>query len=461
MTIKKLGIQPLDLDFSSGTIDHIELVQGDTQTRGLTVRAISASGDVLTPSESVTCRLFGVNSNYPDKTYYSIGTIEGDRYVVYITTDMVSKAGKLSLQVALYEGESALIQSEIKELDVKKSLGQGGEVGQDLVIDFTKLNLAIERVEQLEETYTDSLAAQGVLSADVTEKHGQVVTMHASLAVVFESEESRVTAEIERRSAESARQTNETERKQSETERKQSETERKQEETERKESEINRKSAEVLRDGAEVERIASELGRKQAETARVGAEEGRVTAEEERVSAEVTRVEAESGRVGAENSRSATWSTWSELMSGVMPIATSEVAGVVKVDPTKDESTPHTVMTAEKAEEKLGRKVDKVTGKGLSTNDYTTAEKQKLSGIETNANKYTHPESHEMGMITGLQAALNGKAPTSHTHTIEQVEGLQTALDGKVASAVVKKIIIGTAGDVQSLTSGQLLLVVE
>lgn len=36
-------------------------------------------------------------------------------------------------------------------------------------------------------------------------------------------------------------------------------------------------------------------------------------------------------------------------------------------------------------------KVDKVNGKGLSTNDYTTIEKNKLSGIEDGANKYIHP----------------------------------------------------------------------
>ena len=35
----------------------------------------------------------------------------------------------------------------------------------------------------------------------------------------------------------------------------------------------------------------------------------------------------------------------------------------------------------------LGNKVDKVAGKGLSTNDYTTDEKTKLSGIEAGANK--------------------------------------------------------------------------
>lgn len=38
-----------------------------------------------------------------------------------------------------------------------------------------------------------------------------------------------------------------------------------------------------------------------------------------------------------------------------------------------------------------GKFVAKETGKGLSTNDYTTAEKTKLSGIAEGANKYVHP----------------------------------------------------------------------
>lgn len=41
--------------------------------------------------------------------------------------------------------------------------------------------------------------------------------------------------------------------------------------------------------------------------------------------------------------------------------------------------------------EALSNKVDKISGKGLSTNDYTTEEKTKLEGIEENANNYTHP----------------------------------------------------------------------
>ena len=37
----------------------------------------------------------------------------------------------------------------------------------------------------------------------------------------------------------------------------------------------------------------------------------------------------------------------------------------------------------------INNKVDKETGKGLSTNDYTTNEKNKLAGIEAQANKTT------------------------------------------------------------------------
>ena len=39
----------------------------------------------------------------------------------------------------------------------------------------------------------------------------------------------------------------------------------------------------------------------------------------------------------------------------------------------------------------ISDKVDKVSGKELSSNDYTDAEKEKLAGIATGANKYTHP----------------------------------------------------------------------
>ena len=54
----------------------------------------------------------------------------------------------------------------------------------------------------------------------------------------------------------------------------------------------------------------------------------------------------------------------------------------------------------------LGKKVDKETGKGLSTNDFTTAYKNKLDGIATEANKYVLPTAGSTilgGIKTGYQ----------------------------------------------------------
>lgn len=39
----------------------------------------------------------------------------------------------------------------------------------------------------------------------------------------------------------------------------------------------------------------------------------------------------------------------------------------------------------------LDKKVEKITGKSLSKNDYTDEEKTKLAGIARNANNYSHP----------------------------------------------------------------------
>ena len=55
--------------------------------------------------------------------------------------------------------------------------------------------------------------------------------------------------------------------------------------------------------------------------------------------------------------------------------------------------------TKEEIDAKLLGKVDAVVGKGLSTNDYTGAEKNKLSGVEDGANYYVHPASHGTTMI--------------------------------------------------------------
>ena len=67
----------------------------------------------------------------------------------------------------------------------------------------------------------------------------------------------------------------------------------------------------------------------------------------------------------------------------------------------------------------LAGKVDKETGKGLSTNDYTTAEKNKLSGIEAQANK------------TVVDNALSASSPNPVQNSV-----IKAALDEQNSSLV-------------------------
>lgn len=69
------------------------------------------------------------------------------------------------------------------------------------------------------------------------------------------------------------------------------------------------------------------------------------------------------------------------------------------------------------------QKVDKVEGKGLSTNDYTTPEKNKLATIEAEANKYVLPAATTTtlgGIIVGDRLSIDdtGKLVATYTYTL-------------------------------------------
>ena len=89
----------------------------------------------------------------------------------------------------------------------------------------------------------------------------------------------------------------------------------------------------------------------------------------------------------------------------------------------------------------LDTKVDKIIGKGLSTEDFTTSEKSKLAGIENGAEVNVNAD---WNAISGDAHILNKPStftPSAHTHPISQVDNLQTTLDGKEST-----ISAGTTG---------------
>ena len=92
----------------------------------------------------------------------------------------------------------------------------------------------------------------------------------------------------------------------------------------------------------------------------------------------------------------------------------------------------------------IGQKVDKVAGKGLSTEDYTSEEKAKLAGVAAGANNYQHPATHPATMIEQdashrfvtdtEKTTWNGKASTAVD--TQSANGLMSAADKKKLDGV-------------------------
>lgn len=101
--------------------------------------------------------------------------------------------------------------------------------------------------------------------------------------------------------------------------------------------------------------------------------------------------------------------------TGANYVATSTTPTWDKLSETVDLSGYATTAAMNSA---LGNKVDKVSGKSLSTNDYTTAEKNKLAGVAANANNYSLPAatSSVLGGVKTSTGITNSSGTISVTY---------------------------------------------
>ncbi|MBO6032518.1 MAG: hypothetical protein J6Q22_13855 [Prevotella sp.] len=110
----------------------------------------------------------------------------------------------------------------------------------------------------------------------------------------------------------------------------------------------------------------------------------------------------------------------------------------------------------------LAGKVDKETGKGLSTNDYTTAEKTKLDGIEAGANNYVLPVATSStlgGVKQGANVTIGqdgtlSATNTTYTEATTTSAGLMSAADKTKVNNMPKIYVSSTQP--QNLTSNDL-----
>lgn len=94
----------------------------------------------------------------------------------------------------------------------------------------------------------------------------------------------------------------------------------------------------------------------------------------------------------------------------------------------------------------LNGKVDKISGKQLTTEDYTSADKTKLAGIAVGANLYTHPATHSAAMITGLSTV----ATTGNYNDLSGKPSFGTVISKDTGTSSGTIPVIGSDGKLDS-----------
>lgn len=136
------------------------------------------------------------------------------------------------------------------------------------------------------------------------------------------------------------------------------------------------------------------------------------------VTAEQTRAEAAEQKLTSDLASEVTRAKGAESANATAIANEVERAtGVEEALRTDVEDLTGQVLILEKT------KVNKVGGKGLSTNDYTTPEKNKLAAIEAEANKYVLPAATTTtlgGIIVGDRLSIDstGKLVATYTYTL-------------------------------------------
>ena len=381
---------------------------------------------------------------------WSIFTRDGDNKVPYdlegraLTLSVVNRKGESEIE---FFAEGNIVTGVFRGRD-QKILGKHGVIlrennGEDgmLTVD------ACDAFELVACSCEEALGSPGTIQLFHLTFDTTIGAITGTIDPILNYEAEQ--AEAERKANEIVRKANEEQRIENENQRNADETLRKIAEEARAVGEQGRKAGEDLREANESERIASEearssaeairaadeAARTEAETARADAEAARVEAEKARTEAEKARVEAEKSRVETEAERQAKFAAALVQETGqdtkkVMSQKAVTDALEGKQDTISDldairqgaqkgstalQSESDPVYLADKPKLALkveipdvSGKVDKVVGKGLSSNDYTDADKLKLTGLEN----YDDTEVREL---------IAGKANLQHQHTVADI----------------------------------------
>lgn len=421
-TLQQLGTVRLRLRLGGEDYQEtLHAVQGDTG-RVLEFDVLDSSGMVVTDLTGVTPTLFVRHPNGKE-VGSATGEIVGGVIRITIPSSLLAYAGETKAQIQLVDSANQhKLHDHLYRLQIEESLEAGASPGENLWFSLAELTEAIAEVHLLVEQYDTDVAAVSTMRAEVKTNRDYVAGVYTQMSNVITSENARVTAESARKTAETARAGAETARATAWTA-------------------LKNYWDQSIRPYWDNTIRPTWNSMTNTWNGWVDTWAGWTSAEGTRQDDEVIRQDQESirqanegNRVDAEASREAQWATWDTTMQGVISHATESAPGIVTVRKTAAETaTPHRVPTIGDMSDKLGNKVDKITGKGLSENDYTTTEKNKLSGIATGANNYSLPTASAAtlgGIRVGANLEIaNGVLAATFALATTSANGLMSASD--------------------------------
>lgn len=444
----------VEIDLSlTNTYVIINAEEGDIRTRFVTVTLLD-NGKIydLSTLSDAKARLQGTRSD--GRAILNNCTIEDNKIKFELTADLTTCVGIHKCQVALYDNEALLTSIPFKIKINPSTLDENAIVAEPM---FSVLTDTLLRVEEANRQATQNMEDIRVILEENTEVNNQVRdTLVVAEGIITEGREvidtvntqiGNITqigtdvseAERIRQSNEEQRVFNESERVKSEAIRIERENNRQTAEETRTTNEDTRQANEEVRITNENERIANETTRQQNEIVRETNEATRQSNEQERENlrdglvtatnnANTAINNANNATLEAENAAQYAQQMADEcrnIVVGTGLISSSE-KGVANGVATLDENghVPESQLKVDISEVKNyvdNTYVKKEEGKGLSTNDYTNIEKNKLGNLDdTLLNKLGESE---YGNLTFNGEDINAAQMTGATSELDGTSG--------------------------------------
>lgn len=95
--------------------------------------------------------------------------IQGSKFIVKPVNEQFTKSGLNKAQFVLYDPQGLQVGSQIFDLHVEESIQNGATVGRNVIVDFSKINEALELIKAYEKTFEESKNLDTTLSTHIDE----------------------------------------------------------------------------------------------------------------------------------------------------------------------------------------------------------------------------------------------------------------------------------------------------